>query len=291
MTLIRRLLAGGNSTDAEVVPLSVAEASRLRTSIVARFTPEMLAHQVSAYPDLAFRVEGEGQYALGGLWRRRDEIGEVVEVSRGANRGQLLRRLLEAFDARGVALVVLDFEEGAGRDTFYSEMGFESIERIVEYDRRIGPIDQPSRAVEVRPFEPRDFDSVLEVDHDSFPWLWWNSAAELDGYLEMPGVRLFVSLDGGQPVGYAGVTVRGTFAHLDRLAVRVGRQSRGHGASLLTVVLEHLESIGVRRIALSTQENNYRSQALYERFGFTRGRWTYDIRGLWLREIGFPAGA
>ncbi len=285
MTLLRRLRPGGQPSDGEVIPLTPSSALRLRPPLIGRFTSEMIAEHVEACPDLAFGVARQNQYGIGGLWRRRDDIGEVVEVSRGPHRQALLRRLLDAFEARGVTLVVLDFEESAGNAGFFAQEGFATIDRIVEYER---PIHRPVREVQaapVRAYQPEDFDAVVEVDHGSFPWLWWNSEAELDAYLHTPGVQLFVSVDGGgHPVGYAGLTIRGTFAHLDRLAVHEGFQRRGHGATLLSFVLDEMKAIGVRRIALSTQEDNYRSQALYERNGFTRGRWSYDIRGVWLHE-------
>jgi ribosomal protein S18 acetylase RimI-like enzyme len=285
MTLLRRLRPGGQPSDGEVMPLTPSTALRLRPSLIGRFTSEMIAQQVEVYPDLAFSVARQNQYGVGGLWRRRDDIGEVVEVSRGPFRQAILRRLLDAFEARGVTLVVLDFEEGAGHAGFYAQEGFTTIDRIVEYERQIQPPVREVRAVPVRAYQPDDFEAVVEVDHASFPWLWWNSESELDTYLHTPGVEIYVSLDGGgRPVGYAGLTIRGTFVHLDRLAVHEAYQRRHHGATLLTFVLDEMRAIGVRRIALSTQEDNYRSQALYERYGFSRGRWSYDIRGIWLRE-------
>ena len=284
MTLLRRLRPGGQSGEGEITPLTPPAALRLRASLIGRFTSEMIAQHVEAYPDLAFGVAGQNQYGLGGLWRRREDIGEVVEVSRGPHRQAILRRLLDAFEARGVALVVLDFEEGTGNDSFYAQEGFATIDRIVEYERQIQPPVVQVQAAPIRAYGPDDFAAVVEVDRASFPWLWWNSEAELDAYLNTPGVQIFVSLDGDRPVGYAGLTIRGTFAHLDRLAVHAAYQRRHHGASLLTFVLDEMRAIGIRRIALSTQEDNYRSQALYERHGFTRGRWSYDIRGIWLRE-------
>jgi len=35
-------------------------------------------------------------------------------------------------------------------------------------------------------------------------------------------------------------------------------------------------------VALTTQEDNVRSQALYLANGFHRSRWTYEIHGRWL---------
>jgi RimJ/RimL family protein N-acetyltransferase len=39
---------------------------------------------------------------------------------------------------------------------------------------------------------------------------------------------------------------------------------------------------GAKQVALTTQDYNYRSQRLYERNGFRRGRWAYEIYGRWL---------
>ncbi len=239
MTLLRRLRPEGQPSDGEVTPLTLATALRLRPSLVGRFTSEMIAEHVEAFPDLAFGVARQNQYGIGGLWRRRDDIGEVVEVTRGPYRQAILRRLLDAFDTRGVTLVVLDFEESGGNASFYASEGFATIDRIVEYERQIQPPARQVQATPVRAYQPGDFAAVVEVDHASFPWLWWNSEAELDAYLHTPGVEIFVSLGpDGRPVGYAGLTIRGTFAHLDRLAVHERHQRRGHGATLLTFVLE-----------------------------------------------------
>ena len=284
MTILRRLISGGQPNETEVIRLTPESAARLRLPFVARLTTEHLVRQAEIYPDLAFTVRDTSHYAFGGLWRRRDDIGEIVEISRGPSRRALLQRLLGAFEERGVRLVVLDFEESASGSGFYADEGFSTIDRIVEYNRRGGEIHRPEHVAPVRRYRPDDFDAILEIDRESFPWLWWNSPAELDFYSAMPDVEIFVSLDGDRPVGYAGLTVRGAFAHLDRLAVRETYQRHGHGGTLLTPVLEYLAGRGIQRVSLSTQEDNYRSQSLYERYNFSRGRWTYEIRGLWLRE-------
>ena len=183
-----------------------------------------------------------------------------------------------------MALVVLDYEESANDGAFYADEGFRTVERIVEYERRGCWLENPSPPMPTRLAGPEDVGAILSIERESFPWLWWNSEAELRHYQQLPGVEIYLSLEAGRPVGYAGITVRGSAGHLDRLAVRQAFQRRGHGAALLTLTLERMGSLGVRRVTLSTQEDNYKSQALYERYGFRQGRWAYDIRGLWLRE-------
>jgi GNAT superfamily N-acetyltransferase len=284
MALLRWLNPGDQSDHVEIAPFTPDAALRLRTSLFERFSPTDIAARVLEHPELAWTVPGQSYFALGGLWRRRADVGEVLEVSRGPYRHELLARLTRSFDEAGVALVVLDFEESGNDAEFYSNEGFRPIERIVEYERRGSWVgDHPGR-ISVRPFEPSQADAVLEMERQSFPWLWWNSRAELEHYYRLPEVEMYLSFDGDLAVGYAGITVRGGAGHIDRLAVRSSHQRQGHGSALLIHVLHRLGNHGVRRVTLSTQADNYRSQSLYERYGFHRSRWAYDIRGLWLRE-------
>lgn len=284
MALLRWLTPGDQPGRIDVDPLTPEAAARLRPSLFARCSSSDLARRVRLNPDLAFVVRNQNHYAIGAHWRRRGEIGEVTEVSRGPYRRQLLQRLLGALDAKGVALVIVDFDEAGNDGGFYVDEGFAPVDRIVEYERRGCWVDRPPASVPLRSYRPEDVDVVLEIERESFPWLWWNSRAELEHYYRMPEVELHLGLDGDAPVGYAGITIRGTAGHIDRLAVRRSHQRRGYGAAMLVHALERMGRAGVRRVTLSTQEDNVKSQALYQRYGFQRGRWTYDIRGLWLRE-------
>lgn len=284
VALFRRFISSGHPDEAEIEPLTSDGAQRLRPSLFGRFTPEELGRRVEANPELAWVVPGQNHYAIGGRWRRRQEIGEIVEISRGPYRLPLLRRLLRAFDETGTVLVVLDLEESGSDGGFYAAEGFRTIERIVEYERRGCRHGVPVSSVPTRLYRTEDLDAVLAIDQVSFPWLWRNSREEMIAYERALGVRVCVSLESDLPVGYVGMTVRGVSGHIDRLAVRREHQGRGHGSALLALALDEMDRLGVRRVTLSTQEGNHRSQALYERFGFRRGRWTYDIRGLWLRE-------
>ena len=284
MALLRRFSLGGQPDPVVIEPLTPEEAGRLRLSLFSRFSPTDILDKVEEHPDLAWRVRGQDAYALGSLWRHRDEIGEVVEVTRGSHRAELLRSLLRSFEEKGIELVVLDYQEASNDTAFYTENGFWPIERIIEYERTPGSSQLPEPGAPIRRAHTHDLETILEIERDSFPWLWWNSPVELAIYQRQPGVELYLSFDGDRAIGYAGVTVRGTNGHLDRLAVRQACQGKGHGSALTSSVLRRLEDIGVRRVALSTQQNNHRSQALYERHGFRRTRWTYDIRGFWLRE-------
>src|SRR6185295_4662645 len=73
---------------------------------------------------------------------------------------------------------------------------------------------------------------------------------------------------GGQIVGYEWYERYHKHAHLTRLAVHPAYQSRGIGTQLLHAAITDALANGVNMITLNTQEDNNRSRALYERFGF-----------------------
>jgi ribosomal protein S18 acetylase RimI-like enzyme len=77
-----------------------------------------------------------------------------------------------------------------------------------------------------------------------------------------------VALVDNQIIAYEWCERHGQHAHLTRLAVHPDYQGRGIGAQLLYQAITDALARGANIITLNTQEHNYRSRALYERFGF-----------------------
>ncbi len=138
------------------------------------------------------------------------------------------------------------------------------------------------------PFNAVFLNQLLEVDHQAFPWLWWNSQGEFDHYLKQEGVVVYLAYfereDGSLlPCGYFGFTLYDRWAHLDRLAVSPVFQKQKLGAYILSYALDLMVERGARRVTLSTQETNHQSQKLYDGFGFQRVRsLEYNLVGKWL---------
>ncbi len=237
---------------------------------------------------MAFVTDGGRQYVVAGPWRRRADIAELIEVSDGKHRALLLSAVLASLTSLGVQMVIVDYGPNAVDPVLCREAGLEVVERIVEYERPDCRVEPRPSALEVRSYRHEDRDAILDVERHSFPWLWWNSPEEWDAYVSLPSVGVIVGLADGQIVGYAGFTVYHRDGHLDRLAVHEREQGRGFGSALLVEALMRLDQAGARRVRLTTQEDNHRSQALYERYGFRRGRWVYEIYGKWLNR---PEGA
>jgi ribosomal protein S18 acetylase RimI-like enzyme len=130
-------------------------------------------------------------------------------------------------------------------------------------------------------------ETLIDVDSNSFPWLWRNSADEFREYFAQPGVEIFVLRVRGRAVGYLGITVFPGWGHIDRLAVVHGYQGRGLGRSLTEFAINRLASLGAVRVGLSTQQRNERSQTLYSRLGFRRqlsGDYRIYGRSLWQND-------
>ncbi|HEX5500254.1 MAG TPA: GNAT family N-acetyltransferase, partial [Thermomicrobiales bacterium] len=134
------------------------------------------------------------------------------------------------------------------------------------------------------PADASDLASLAHIDHDAFPWLWRNSADEFRAYAATPGVELLLGFDDDRPVSYAGLTRYPGWGHLDRIAVLRDQQGSGLGRETLAFSVERMAQGGARRIGLSTQRDNRRSQLLYERFGFRRSPgYDYRLYGAYFR--------
>jgi ribosomal protein S18 acetylase RimI-like enzyme len=89
-------------------------------------------------------------------------------------------------------------------------------------------------------------------------------------------------VSGGRPVAYAGFTTQGAWGHLDRIAVDPATQGSSFGAAILAHALGLMQRLGVGRVTLSTQNDNYQAHRLYEGFGFQQTSNSQVIVGRWL---------
>jgi ribosomal protein S18 acetylase RimI-like enzyme len=252
--------------------------------MTSRFSGRTLAEHARQYPNIGLIASSGREYVVAGAWRRRPDIAELIEASAGDHRPFLVRRLSDGLAAQGFKLLVLDYGLDARDPGFFHREGFVLIERIVEFERGPTPVNQyPQPAgFAVQPYQAVNCQAVLDLEKESFPWLWWNSPIEWDAYVTNPGVEVLVGTFEGTVVGYAGFVVYRQDGHLDRLAVHHAYQGQRFGAGLLSEALGRMLERGARRITLTTQEDNLRSQRLYEQNGFHRGRWAYEVHGKWL---------
>jgi ribosomal protein S18 acetylase RimI-like enzyme len=238
------------------------------------------------YPGRSVWVPSTLEYALIGPWRNRPEIASIEDLVAVRHLEELLRAAVERCADLGDELILtveLDSRRSPAR---YERAGLEMLEEVITYE--LGTAREPwsgsdhIRLVRVQSNDEAAIDLITNIDQESFPWLWRNNRTEFDIYLQTPGVEVWlVEADGGS-VAYFGVTLFPDWGHLDRIAVVPEQQGRGFGLETLGLAVDTMRKRGARRVGLSTQRSNRRSQRLYERFGFQRTRqYDYRLFGAW----------
>ncbi len=267
--------------------LGPRDLARLALGWSSSFTQRELEQHLLAHPRLSWWIPAGGEYLIGGPWRHRDEIAVIQELTGRLRSEELVAAMVADCREQGLRLLVmLDQYEGR-RESFYSRIGFDLLQHIIIYELPRIPRTLPApRHLRFVPFTPAMRDDLLRVDHAAFPWLWWNSATEFAAYAALYGVEIFIGYEAdGTPSAYVGLTSYRGWGHLDRIAVIPERQGAGYGLEALNFAIGRLDALGARRVGLSTQADNVRSQQLYERYGFRRaGGSDYTIFGTWLRN-------
>jgi ribosomal protein S18 acetylase RimI-like enzyme len=146
--------------------------------------------------------------------------------------------------------------------------GFQTHEWVISLER-VGaeiPPTPPTPAV-LRPVRSTDLNTLINLDGLTFDEVWHYAVGNIADALFHDSSFVLAEL-AGQIVGYEWCELYAPRAHLTRLAVHPDYQGRGIGAQLLHRALTDASEHGVNQITLNTQENNYRSLALYQRFGF-----------------------
>ncbi len=241
---------------------------------------------VERNPGRSVWVPATLEYALIGSWRNRSEIASVEDLVAVRHLEPLLHAAVERCADHGNDLLLAIELDSPRSPSRFERAGFEMLEEVITYEADIGrdPWSASSqlRPVPVKADDTRQVDLVTGMDQAAFPWLWRNSREEFDVYLRTPGVEVSLIEANGEPVAYFGVTLFSGWGHLDRIAVVPDQQGRGYGLEALGLAVDAMRQRGARRVGLSTQRTNFRSQRLYERFGFHRtSENDYRLFGAW----------
>ncbi len=283
--------AGSGLVPGGIDILQPGDVENLRVPWDARYSRSEIEELAAQEPPLSLWNRRSGGFLLGGQWRHRTEIANVIDISGPSIAVELLTTFVQRAEQLGFQLAIVAEYAERRRESFYAAAGLAPIEDIVVYE--LGRVPQLAASgfddegyfvtvVDLREREQRS--ALLTLDHRAFPWLWWNSAGEFDNYGSVPGVEIvLVRRPDGAPLGYIGTTSLGSWGHLDRIAVDPAAQGQGFGRRLLALAIERLQADGARRVALSTQASNRVSRALYESVGFRRSR-SHDYR-IYGREL------
>ena len=254
------------------VPLTEADIPQLR--LPGRRSNEHTRDTLRSRPGRSVWVPGTLEHLLIGSWRNRREISSIEEISAVRH----LPALVEQAIAQGrqcgdELLLALELESHRGRSRF-ERAGLEQLEEVITYeiDTARLPHVLAHQFHTTQAFRENNelLLQLLALDNAAFPWLWRTSLEEFWEYLDSPGVQVLAIHDREELVAYIGVTEFEGWGHIDRVAVQPARQGEGLGQVAVSLGLAALRQGGSRRVGLSTQRSNVRSQRLYERLGFHR---------------------
>lgn len=259
-----------------VLPLMPADLPQLYVSNHHRLNPGDLARWVAEMPGISQWHPASGEFVVATRWRNRPDIPMIQLLSSFNHETDLIRASIASAEEQGMAAYVTVEMYEKRRPAFYRKNGFELLEDIVIYGH------QRSHDFLDLEFAPRQefwpitasddasIASLIDVDSAAFSWLWRNSRQEFEWWLNQPSVEAFVGTIDGEIASYYGATLFNGMAHLDRIAVHPQYQGAGIGRETLVYAMRRFASLGLGRVALSTQHENMVSRNMYEWAGFHR---------------------
>ncbi len=118
----------------------------------------------------------------------------------------------------------------------------------------------------IRPMEPEDTDSVVQIEKDSFSQPW-SRQGFLDA-MDLPHNIILVAEEDGEILGYQCTYVSFDEGELTNIAVKRSARGQGVGKHLIKSLQEAAVESGVERIVLEARVTNETAIALYEKMGF-----------------------
>lgn len=263
----------GTAVARQIRTLDSGDVPQLRLGLRSMIDSREVLDLIRRHPGRSvWEIEGR-EFAVVAPWRHRDDISALHRWSAVRAASSLLQGAAERCRAAGDDLLLVMELDDVRSAAFYQRAGLEFLQAVITYELTVpalvdAPVDVLFRRVDDGNSAHRD--QLLALDHAAFPWLWRNSAEEFATYLKTQGVTVYIGYEGQDPVSYLGLTAFRGWGHLDRIAVDPRVQGRGIGWASLNFAISTLAASGARRFALSTQDDNDRSQRMYERFGFRR---------------------
>ena len=272
-----------------IAGLDAASVTRLPISWRSRFDAGELADMLGSGQAWGSWEPESGEYVIARPWRHRREIAVVVEIAAIRRADVLLHDIADRCRDDGCVLLLSMEQEERRRESVWARSGLLPLEEVIAYELTTRPdeiaITPELEFTFVSPGDHGAMSTLLTLDREAFPWLWWNSSEEFGSYLASDKVEVAIGAVRGEPVCYIGLTRYDNATHLDRIAVRPDRQGAGIGRAALAWVIDRGRISRAAPLGLSTQRSNGRSRSLYESVGFRRrpgddyrlyGRWLVD---------------
>jgi ribosomal-protein-alanine N-acetyltransferase len=156
------------------------------------------------------------------------------------------------------------------------------------------PVSLPLH-VTMAPLRRRHLRSVLRIEAQVYPRPW--SLGLFMSELALKTTRSYLAAKvGNEVVGYAGLMITGSDAHVTTVAVDPAWQRQGIGTRLMLGLSDAAVARGCTGLTLEVRVSNTGAQAMYRRFGFAPAgvRKNYytetneDAIVMWAHDIDLP---
>lgn len=126
--------------------------------------------------------------------------------------------------------------------------------------------------MKIRQMNTADLEQVMLIEKTSFPNPWSRNSF-ITELKSNPLAHYLVAQEGDKMLGYAGIWVIFTEAHIATVAVDPRYRRQGVATALISALFEEARCRGATKITLEVRPSNTGARRLYERFGFiVRGR-------------------
>ena len=119
----------------------------------------------------------------------------------------------------------------------------------------------------IRAMSRSDVPTVATLERDIYPQPW--SARVFFDELGHANRSYVVAAAGDEILGYGGLMLVESDAHITTLGVAPGRRRRKLGTRILLALVERAVGRGAQHLTLEVRATNTDAQSLYERFGFS----------------------
>lgn len=121
--------------------------------------------------------------------------------------------------------------------------------------------------MELRPWIYEDILAISELEKECFPKEPWSykmlaSSFENDNFL---GV---VAMDGGEIIGYGGITLAVDTADVDNVAVSEAYRKSGVGTAIISYLINKAAEHGAKKLFLEVRVSNSVAMSMYLKNGF-----------------------
>ncbi len=121
--------------------------------------------------------------------------------------------------------------------------------------------------MKLRGWKYEDILTISEMEKACFPLEPWSFAALASSFASdaFSGV---VAEDGGEILGYGGITVAADTADIDNVAVREEYRGGGVGTAIITELIKIARERGAKKVFLEVRVSNATAMELYIKSGF-----------------------